>query len=279
VKLEWLHRRAQEIAADLLGEDAELELERLLVGEAVVTRDGDHYRIESGGESWAELEQLAAQSTGRDPAAASVLASGSVAQPAIESADEREQVRRLRAGDPVAYEWLVRTHIDRLLGLARRVLRSEADAQDAVQEAFVSAFRAIDDFQAGSRLSTWLHRIALNAALARLRSRNRRGETSLDDLLPAFLEDGHHAAAPVAWKTTPQELLEREETRAQVRSAIERLPESYRTILVLRDIEGLDTAEAAEMLGITPNAAKIRLHRARIALRELLDPIARELHR
>jgi RNA polymerase sigma-70 factor (ECF subfamily) len=276
VKLDWLHRRAREIGDDLLREVGVEDFERLMVGDAVVTRVGGHYRIESGGETWAELERLAAQATGRDPAGAGVLASGPVGTTAIDSASEAEQVSRLRAGDPVAYEWLVRAHIDRLLAVARRVLRSEADAQDAVQEAFLSAFRAIDSFQGESRLSTWLHRIALNAALGRLRSRTRRQETSLEDLTPAFLEDGHHVNPPVAWKASPQELLEHEETRARVRAAIDRLPESQRTILTLRDIEGLDTNEAAELLGITPNAAKIRLHRARIALRQLLDPFARE---
>ena len=190
--------------------------------------------------------------------------------------DEGAFVARLRAGDDAAYEELVRTHGARMLAVARRLLRVEEDARDAVQDALISAFRAIDRFEGGSRLSTWLHRIVVNAALMKLRSRQRKPETSIEELLPRFLEDGHFAEPPAEWQQPADRALERQETREQVREAIERLPENYRTVLLLRDIEGLDTAESAAALGITPNAAKIRLHRARQALRELLDEYMRE---
>jgi RNA polymerase sigma-70 factor (ECF subfamily) len=190
--------------------------------------------------------------------------------------DEGAFVSRLRAGDDAAYEELVRTHGARMLAVARRFLRVEEDARDAVQDAFISAFRAIDRFEGGSRLSTWLHRIVVNAALMKLRSRQRKPETSIEELLPHFLEDGHFAEPPAEWQQPADRALERQETREQVREAIDRLPENYRTVLLLRDIEGLDTAESAAALGITPNAAKIRLHRARQALRELLDEYMRE---
>jgi RNA polymerase sigma-70 factor (ECF subfamily) len=112
-----------------------------------------------------------------------------------------------------------------------------------------------------------------NAALMKLRSRRRRPETSIDDLLPRFDEDGHFAEPVTAWDESAG-LLERHETRTMVRRAIAALPASHRTVLVLRDIEELDTDETAARLGITPNAVKTRLHRARLALRALL---AREL--
>jgi RNA polymerase sigma-70 factor, ECF subfamily len=178
----------------------------------------------------------------------------------------------LRAGDDAAYELLVREHSARLLAVARRILGSEEDARDALQDAFVSAFRAIHAFEGAARLSTWLHRIVVNVALMKLRSRRRKPETLIDDLLPAFQEDGHHVEAYTAWTETAETLLSRAETRQQVRAAIDRLPETYRLVLLLRDIEELDTREAAEALGVTPNAVKIRLHRARQALRTLLDP-------
>jgi len=138
-----------------------------------------------------------------------------------------------------------------------------------VQEALLSAFRAIGSFEGTARLTTWLHRIVVNAALMRLRSRRRRREDHIDDLLPRFDEDGRFAEPVVPWETDA--LLERHETRALVRRAIDRLPESYRTVLVLRDIEELDTEETAVALGLQVNAVKTRLHRARQALRTLIE--------
>jgi RNA polymerase sigma-70 factor (ECF subfamily) len=181
----------------------------------------------------------------------------------------------LRRGDAGAYETLVRTAAPQLLAVARRILRDEEDARDAVQEAFVNAWKGLPRFGEGSRLSTWLHRIAVNAALMKLRSRRRHPEEPIDDLLPTFVEDGHQTRPSEPW-TEPADLaLDREELQALVRRAIDRLPETYRLVLLLRDIEGLDTAETAEVLGVTENAVKLRLHRARQALRTLLDPIMR----
>ncbi len=186
--------------------------------------------------------------------------------------EEAELVGRLRAGHDDAYEELVNEQAGRLLAVARRMLGNEEDAHDVVQEGFLSAFRAIDRFEGGSRLSTWLHRIVVNAALMKIRSRKRRPETPIDELLPTFLEDGHQTTTPVEWKKTAQEVLESQETRAMVRRLIDELPEIYRNVLILRDIEELNTKETADLLETTPNAVKIRLHRARLALRTLLDP-------
>lgn len=186
--------------------------------------------------------------------------------------DEADLLARLRAGDEAAYELLVRTYSGRLLAVTRRILGSEDDARDAVQEAFVSAFRSLARFEGEARLSTWLHRIAVNAALMRLRTRKRHPEESIEPLLPVYQEDGHHAERFTAWAEPVDVALQRAETRGIVRRAIDQLPDSYRTVLLLRDIEGLDTNETAAMLGTTTNAVKIRLHRARQALRTLLDP-------
>src|SRR5215472_7386962 len=105
-------------------------------------------------------------------------------------------VAALRAGDERAYETLVETYGGRLLAVTRRMLHNEEDAQDALQEAFLSAFKAIGQFDEKSRLGTWLHRIAINAALMKLRTRRRKPEQSIDDLLPRFLQDGHQADPP-----------------------------------------------------------------------------------
>ena len=189
--------------------------------------------------------------------------------------DADDLVLRLQRGDALAFEELVRRYSGRLLRAARRILMSEEDARDAVQDAFVAAFRAVGAFEASARLSTWLHRIVINASLMKLRTRRRKPEEDIEQYLPRFLEDGHQTPPSEPWTEPADAMLEREELRRLVRASIERLPESYRTVLVLRDLEELSTEETAEMLGASPNAVKIRLHRARQALRTLLDPYVR----
>ena len=189
--------------------------------------------------------------------------------------DEAGLLLSLRAGDERAFETLVRIYGARLLSVARRYLRSEEDARDALQEAFLAAFRSIGRFEGTSLLSTWLHRILVNSCLMKLRTRRRKPEEAIEDHLPKFVEDGHRANPGAAWEGTAETLVERKEVRELVRASIDRLPDAYRTVLLLRDIEELDTEETARLLGITANAVKIRLHRARQALRELLDPSLR----
>ena len=157
-----------------------------------------------------------------------------------------------------------------MLVVARRYVGNEEDAKDVVQTAYLSAFRAVNQFQGVCQLSTWLHRIVVNTALMKLRSRRRKPEESIEVLLPAFQEDGHHVEQFSDWSAPADRLMERKETRATVRACIEQLPENYRSVLMLRDIEELSTQEAADMLGTTPTAVKVRLHRARQALSTLL---------
>ncbi len=187
--------------------------------------------------------------------------------------DERALLARLRDRDEDAYVDLMKRHGPRLRRVATRLLGNDEDARDAVQETFLSAFRTVGAFAGDCALSTWLHRIAVNASLTKLRARRRRPEESIEPLLPAFQDDGHHERRPVRrWSRLPEQEAERREVRGLVRDAIDRLPESYRTVLVLRDIEGMDGITVAELLGINPNAVHQRLHRARLALRTLLDP-------
>jgi len=187
------------------------------------------------------------------------------------STDEAALVERLRAGDSQAFETVTREYGGRLLASARRFLRNEDDAQDAVQDAFLSAWKGIGSFSGDAKLSTWLHRIVVNAALMKLRRRRRKKEEPIEDLLPHFDAEGAWVSAPPGWDTPSDVLLQRQQTRALVRACIDRLPDTYRTALLLRDIEELDTDEAAATLGVTPNALKIRLQRARQALCTLLE--------
>jgi RNA polymerase sigma-70 factor, ECF subfamily len=179
----------------------------------------------------------------------------------------------LRNGDQQAFEEMVRRFGGRLLATARRYLRSEADACDALQDAFLCAFKSIDTFKGDSQLSTWLHRILVNSALMHLRAKRSFAEGDggeIDELLPRFDTAGnwmderiHSAPAHV--------LVEASETRAMVRRCIDLLPDNYRIVLILRDIEELATEEVANLLDVTPSNVKVRLHRARQALKVLLE--------
>ncbi|MBY0113930.1 MAG: sigma-70 family RNA polymerase sigma factor [Phycisphaerales bacterium] len=191
------------------------------------------------------------------------------------AADERDLVARLQKGEAAAYEQVVRDNGPRMLAVARRILTDESDAQDAVQEAFLSAFRSIAKFEGGSLVSTWLHRITVNACLMRLRKKRRLDEVSLDGMLPGFSPEGYVTKPTDTWVDRPSSM-EQAELRATVRAAIDKLPEHYRIVLILRDIEAMDTAQTASLLETTEAAVKIRLHRARQALRELLDPSLRD---
>lgn len=184
--------------------------------------------------------------------------------------DEADLVARLKTGQDAAFEQLVRQHSPRMLVVARRITRHEEDARDAVQDGLLSAFRSIAGFDGRSRLATWLHRIAINCALMRVRKRLRI-ERSIDEFLPTFLADGHQTTPCVEWRDAAGALLAQRETQALVRAAIDELPNDYRVVLLLRDIEGLDTAETADLLGTTAGVVKTRLHRARQALRQILD--------
>jgi RNA polymerase sigma-70 factor (ECF subfamily) len=184
--------------------------------------------------------------------------------------DEGALVDALRAGHDWAFETMIRMYGGRLLVVARRITRNDEDARDAVQSAYLSAFQALGSFEGACQLSTWLHRIVVNAALMKLRTRRRKPEESIDALLPAFQADGHHVEQFAGPDEPPDRLLERRQTRAMVRSCIDALPDNYRTVLILRDIEQHSTDEAAALLGMTPVAVKVRLHRARQALTTLV---------
>lgn len=181
---------------------------------------------------------------------------------------QRASVQRL---DRELCERLLIQYSGRLLAVARRMLRTEEDAADAVQDAYLSAFTSLHRFRSQSQLYTWLHRIVVNACLMKLRSQKRRPAESLDNLLPAFDESGRHVHPVTPWQASVTERVERSETQALVRKCIDRLPADFRTIVLLRDIEGLGTEATAVALKVSLPAAKTRLCRARRALRTLLE--------
>ena len=186
--------------------------------------------------------------------------------------DERDLILRMREGDDAAYEEVIRRHGPMLVSVARRLLRDPDDALDCFQEAMLRAFEKLDSFDGRSRLSTWLYRIVVNTCLMRLRAAKARPLVSIEELLPVF-DSNDCRIESLIQPPLAETLLEREETRRVVRAAVDSLPDAYRTILVLRDFEELSTAEVAELLGIEPNNVKVRLHRARAALKKLLEPL------
>jgi RNA polymerase sigma-70 factor (ECF subfamily) len=192
--------------------------------------------------------------------------------PETKARDEQSLLVRLRAGEEAAFAELVRENTGRLLAVARRLLRSEDDARDAVQDGFLQAFRGIARFEGDARLSTWLHRIVINASLMKLRTRSRKPEGSIDELLPRFYADGHRIDPGPPWREQIPDPVESRELRTLVRESIDRLPEIYRSVLLLRDIEELSTEETAALLDVKAETVKVRLHRARQALRALLGP-------
>lgn len=190
---------------------------------------------------------------------------------------ELQLVAALQRGCDDAYATIVRENGRQLLAAARRMLGNEEDARDALQEAFVRAFRSVGSFEGKCRLGTWLHRIVVTSCLMKLRSRRSRPECSIEDLTPRFNADGHHVDPPCPWSDFAVARLQSAESRAILWRAIDDLPAGHREVVVLRDIEQLSTEAASQLLGITPNAVKIRLHRARQALRTLLDRHVKDL--
>jgi RNA polymerase sigma-70 factor (ECF subfamily) len=172
---------------------------------------------------------------------------------------------------PHDLEVFIRDYSGRLLAVAKRFLHRDEDAADAVQDALLSALQSRHTFDGNSTVYTWLYRIVVNVCLMKIRSRPRATTVPLDELLP--LEDHGCRRRPVSRVSEQAEnRLEREELRAVVRACIDRLPDDYRTIVWLRDIEELDTNATAQLLDLSRAAVKTRLHRARQALRRLLEP-------
>ncbi|MBI3890021.1 MAG: sigma-70 family RNA polymerase sigma factor [Candidatus Wallbacteria bacterium] len=184
--------------------------------------------------------------------------------------DDGRLVERALHGELEAFEELVRRHERQVLALARRMLRNEADAEDVTQEAFASALDHLEKFRGETSFRSWLMTIVSHAALKVLRKKNSLptvplDEESLDGLpRPEFIAD---------WREGPTSLLERKETMRHIQEALDELSENYRLVFLLRDVGELSIRETAGLLGLTENNVKVRLLRARLALREKLTRV------
>ena len=186
--------------------------------------------------------------------------------------DEAALVQALQNGEHNACACMVKQFAPRVYAVAMRMMSDPDEAEEVLQETFISACKNIDRFEGRSALNTWLHRIATNAALMRLRKRKSLNrEVSLDNPIESL--DGDDIPRQIeSWAYYPADLAMNSETRDVLEQAISTLPDALRSVFVLREIEGYSTAEVAEMLDISVSAAKVRLHRARLRLRELLTP-------
>lgn len=188
-----------------------------------------------------------------------------------------ELVAALKRGDNAAYETLVRSCGPTVMAVARRYMRSEADAGDCFQETFIAVTRSIDSYAGQSPLRQWVRGIAVNRCLMALRKRRSNHEESIDHMMPQFDDSGRriqyagqHGDAGIETQ------LEGRELQQTVRRCIQSLPDDYRVVILLRDIDGYSTRETATILGIEINAVKTRLHRARTALRFKLEPLLKQ---
>lgn len=190
----------------------------------------------------------------------------------VQDRDEASLLARICDGEPDLFHELIRPYERRVYVTLLALLGAEGEAEDATQEVMIKAFRNLKSFRGESKFSTWLLSIALNEGRGRLRKSKRAPTESLDDH-----QDGHDGdftpALLTDWREIPSEMLERSELRATLKAAVEGLPPIYREVFTLRDIEELNVEETAQMLGVTPNVVKVRLHRARMLLQKRLAPL------
>lgn len=197
------------------------------------------------------------------------------AAPLIPSEDS-DLITRAAAGEAAAFEALVERYRSRVYGLALRMLNSEDDAAEVLQETFISAYRNLSNFRGESQFSSWILRIAANHALMRLRHRKVVGqvEAPLDE--PNFNERGSLIDEISDFSSNVEEEAINHELRGAIEAAAARLGDEYREVFVLRDLEGMSYEEIAGLTGITVPAVKSRLHRARLSLRSAIDQFYQE---
>jgi RNA polymerase sigma-70 factor (ECF subfamily) len=186
-----------------------------------------------------------------------------------DTGEELALVQSAQQGDIAAFEQLIKRYDRNVFRIAQHITQNREDAEDVVQDAFLKAYQKLDQFQGNSKFYTWLVRIAVNEALMRLRKRKTDKTVSMDDEVET--EDGAMPREFADWSPDPEQQFRQSELNDILARAIQGLPASFRTVFVLRDVEGLSTEETAEMLGLSVPAVKSRLLRARLQLRERLS--------
>lgn len=175
-------------------------------------------------------------------------------------------------GQALTPEQVFLDHGPRVYNLARRMLGNDADAEDVTQDVLLQVVRKLDTFRGEAALPTWLHRVTVNAALAHRRKRAQREQREQPDPFDHFLEDGHHGSTIPSWSVDPEDQALSKENAEVIEKAIKQLPELYRDVYVLADVEGMPNAQIGEMLNLSLAAVKSRLHRGRLLMRNALAP-------
>jgi RNA polymerase sigma-70 factor (ECF subfamily) len=196
---------------------------------------------------------------------------GKIANGTAREDTERDNAARDGVAAPTA-EQVFRDHAPRVYNLARRMLGNDADAEDVTQDVLLQVVRKLDTFRGDASLTTWLHRVTVNAALAHRRKRTTREHREVHDPLEMFTENGYHVRSVRPWSVTPERQALRRETSELIEKSIRDLPELYRDVYVLADVEGLPNQDIGEMLGLSLAAVKSRLHRGRLLMRDALAP-------
>lgn len=177
-----------------------------------------------------------------------------------------------RHSAPETAEQVFRDYGPRVYSLARRMLGSDADAEDVTQDVLLQVIRKLPTFRGEAAFPTWLHRVTVNAALSHRQKRAAREQRLVHDPIDRLFEDGHHHGPVRGWSISPEDAALGHETQRLIEDSIATLPEHYRDVFVLADVEGLPNAEIAAMLGLSVSAVKNRLHRARVIMRHNLAP-------
>ena len=186
--------------------------------------------------------------------------------------EDVELVRRARTGDIEAFEKLLGRHQQRVLRVVLSIVKEPMDAEEVAQEVFLTVFEKIDKFRGDASFTTWLHLVAVNAALMQRRKKKADRSVPLDEVMPAFDDKGMIAANVGDWTERAEDPVLKQEARAVIETAVDKLEEIYRTVFTLRDIQGFSTEDTAAILDLSIAAVKTRLHRARLFLRsELAD--------
>jgi len=183
---------------------------------------------------------------------------------------------RLRLGEAVAVEALLDRYHGKVYGLAMSILKNKRDAEDAVQDVFLTVVRKADRFRGNSALYSWIYRICVNTCLIRLRGNRRQETVSVEEFLPDFTSDGMHASPVEDWSKKIERGMLDKELGQVIKRFSDELSEKYRVVFVLSDVEGLSNEETAKVLDLTIPAVKSRLHRSRLYLRERLSRYLRD---
>ncbi len=196
--------------------------------------------------------------------------------PAERLLDDNVLLEELRSGSPEAVEALFERFHGKIYGLAMSILKNESDAEEAVQDVFLTVVQKAHTFKGNSALYSWIYRICVNACLMRLRRKRRHETVPIEDFMPVFTEDGMHANPIVDWSDEVERKMLDRELGQVIGRFTDDLPEKYRVIFLLSDVEGLSNEETSQILGLTVPAVKSRLHRARLYLREQMGRYLQE---